>query len=168
MKRMVVISLFGLNLMTAFAYAQPSEQTAMAMQETDKTTTADTSPTPSSLTNNAVYQSVSQTTQSINQHALIPLQTNTVSSAKTLKDDARVRLQGQIIRALGKDKYEFRDKTGTLIVEIDNQKWHGAPLIQQAQVILIGEIDRKSDNQIELEVDEVRVVADKPASLPKD
>lgn len=170
MKHLIVLSLFGFNLMTATAYAQPLEPIAasehvassLTSQQLDNPKSATVNPKPSSLTNNAMYQSVSQTSQPVNQHALIPLQTSTVATAKTLKDDTPVRVQGQVIRALGKDKYEFRDATGTLIAEIDNQKWHGSPITQQAQVILIGEIDRESDHTIELDVDEVRTIAATP------
>ncbi|WP_051526909.1 YgiW/YdeI family stress tolerance OB fold protein [Alkanindiges illinoisensis] len=144
MKRMVVVSLFSLNLITAMAYAQPSPQNSVNHRDTTQTVTSVTAP---------------EQNQVVNQNALLPLQPSTVAMAKTLKDDTQVRLQGQVIRALGKDKYEFRDATGTLIVEIDNQKWHGKPITQQAQVILIGEIDRESDNQVELDVDEVRTVS---------
>lgn len=163
MKRMVLVSLFSLNLMTAFAYAQSPQQTVMPTQETNKTTKPVTSPASSSLANSEAYQSVSQTqAQAVKGDALIPLQVSTVSAAKSLKDNTEVRLQGQVIRALGKDKYEFRDATGTMIVEIDDQKWHGKPVTQLASVTLIGEIDRESDNNVELDVEEVRSVPAKP------
>lgn len=144
MKRMAVVSLFSLNLITAMAYAQPSSQNSVNHRDNTQAVTSVTTPAQN---------------QVVNQNALLPLQPSTVATAKSLKDDTQVSLQGQVIRALGKDKYEFRDATGTLIVEIDNQKWHGKPITQQAQVILIGEIDRESDNQIELDVDEVRTVS---------
>lgn len=92
---------------------------------------------------------------------MIPVQVSTVAVAKTLKDNTQVRLQGQVVRALGKDKYEFRDSTGTLIAEIDQQKWHSIPITQQSEVILVGEIERESDNTIKLEVDEVRTLPDR-------
>ncbi len=147
MKRMIVVSLFGLNLITAMAYAQPGSQNSVNHRDNTQAVTSVTKPAQN---------------QVVNQNALLPLQPSTVATAKSLKDDTQVRLQGQVIRALGKDKYEFRDATGTLIVEIDNQKWHGKPITQQAQVILIGEIDRESDNQVELDVDEVRTVPAQP------
>lgn len=164
MKRMVMLSLFGFNLMTAIAYAQPA-QPGSSMQPTQDTEQTPEQATTPSLPQQGMNhnQPVNHTShQTINQNALIPLQVSTVAVAKTLKDDTPVRVQGQVIRALGKDKYEFRDATGTLIAEIDNQKWHGTPITQQAQVILIGEIDRESDHTIELDVDEVRTVPDKP------
>lgn len=145
MKRMIVVSLFSLNLITAMAYAQPNIPSVTNNGDSNQ-------PVVSAPAQNPV----------VNQNALLPLQPSTVATAKSLKDDTQVSLQGQVIRALGKDKYEFRDATGTLIVEIDNQKWHGKPITQQAQVILIGEIDRESDNQVELDVDEVRTVPAQP------
>lgn len=189
MKRMIVLSLVSFNLMTAIAYAQPAQPVAsmQPMQDTQQTTQQAKTPLPTSHQNrsqvitpmaptlpqqgtnhnqlsNATHNETNNKTNNkiINQNALIPLQVSTVALAKTLKNDTPVRVQGQVIRALGKDKYEFRDATGTLIAAIDNQKWHGTPITQQAQVILIGEIDRESDHTIELDVDEVRIIIATP------
>lgn len=49
--------------------------------------------------------------------------TVTVSHAKTLKDDAQVRLVGNIENGLGPEMYLFSDDTGSIAVEIDNDVW---------------------------------------------
>lgn len=140
MKRMILVSLFSLNLITAIAYAQQSSKPVNLEQNTRQSTS-----------------SVQQ--EAVNRDALIPQRVTTVAAAKNLTDNTQVLLQGQVIRALGKEKYEFRDASGTMIVEIDNQQWQGKPITQHARVSLIGEIDRESDNKVELDVDEVRSVS---------
>lgn len=143
MKRMILMSLLSFNLMTGPVHAQPTERTTpQDIQKAHQTN----DPVPGKNRSN---------------NAVIPVQVSTVAVAKTLKDNTQVRLQGQVVRALGKDKYEFRDSTGTLIAEIDQQKWHSIPITQQSEVILVGEIERESDNTIKLEVDEVRTLPDR-------
>ncbi|ELO61369.1 YgiW, partial [Salmonella enterica subsp. enterica serovar Enteritidis str. 648904 3-6] len=40
-------------------------------------------------------------------------------------DDAWVVLEGNIIRQVGHELYEFRDSSGTVYVDIDNKYWMG-------------------------------------------
>ncbi|CCJ80018.1 Protein ygiW precursor [Cronobacter dublinensis 1210] len=48
----------------------------------------------------------------------------TVNEAKNLRDDAWVVLEGNIVRKLGKELYEFRDKSGSINVDIDDHVWN--------------------------------------------
>ncbi len=98
--------------------------------------------------------------EAINQTALSKTQyeTVTVAQAKTLKDDSKVIIQGQLVRSLGDEKYEFKDKTGSITVDIDNDKWNGKPVNANTRVTLVGEIDvdHFPKKTVELDVDEVR------------
>ncbi|XID75089.1 NirD/YgiW/YdeI family stress tolerance protein [Alkanindiges sp. WGS2144] len=98
--------------------------------------------------------------QPVNQAALNATQgaNVTVAQAKTLKDDSKVILRGQVVRALGNEKYEFKDATGTIVVDIDDEKWRGQPVSSKATVTLVGEVDhdRFPKESIEIEVDEIR------------
>ncbi|ALX77720.1 Protein ygiW precursor [Cronobacter malonaticus 681] len=49
----------------------------------------------------------------------------TVSEAKNLRDDAWVVLEGNIVRKMGKELYEFRDASGSINVDIDDHVWNG-------------------------------------------
>lgn len=95
--------------------------------------------------------------QPVNQSAIVPTQVTNVAAAKQLKDDTQVRLEGQVIRALGKEKYEFRDSTGTIIVDIDDKHWNGQPVNRTAKVVLIGDIDRELGGKVEVDVDQVLI-----------
>ena len=48
---------------------------------------------------------------------------NTLTVAEVLKlsDDANVTLTGQIINSLGDEKYTFKDATGEIVIEIDDE-----------------------------------------------
>lgn len=104
--------------------------------------------------NHAANHSASQP---VNQSAIAPTQVTSVAAAKQLKDDTQVRLEGQVIRALGKEKYEFRDSTGTIIVDIDDKHWNGKPVNRTAKVVLVGEIDRELGGKVEVDIDEVHI-----------
>jgi uncharacterized protein (TIGR00156 family) len=99
--------------------------------------------------------------QPINQAALTAtkIATVNVAQAKTLKDDSKVVLTGQIMRAVGDEKYEFKDATGTIIVDIDDEKWNGQPVDSSVTVSLTGEVDhdRFPKKTVEIDVDEVRI-----------
>lgn len=82
----------------------------------------------------------------------------TVEHAKTLKDDANVTLKGNITQNLGGEKYVFQDATGTITVEIDNDKWNGQPVAPQDLVEIRGEVD-KDWNSTEIDVEQITKVA---------
>ena len=80
-----------------------------------------------------------------------------VTSAKeaaTMRDDAHIVLRGNIVQHLGKDKYLFKDASGTIRVEIDHDEWGGLTITPSDTVELYGEVD-KDWNSVEVEVDRV-------------
>jgi uncharacterized protein (TIGR00156 family) len=79
---------------------------------------------------------------------------STVQQAVSMRDDSHVILRGNILRHLGKDKYLFKDATGSVNVEIDNDKWQGQTITQDDTVELYGEVD-KDWNSVEIDVDKV-------------
>ena len=93
----------------------------------------------------------------INQSALTPSLT-TVKQALTLKDDTKVQLRGNVVKAIGDEKYQFRDSTGSITVDIDDELWQGKPISAKTPVIITGEIDidYKPAKRVEIEVDQVR------------
>lgn len=81
----------------------------------------------------------------------------TIAETADLPDDSAVRLEGFIVRSLGDEEYEFRDDTGTLIVEIDDDDWGGLEVTPDVRVQLHGEIDQERQS-VELDVDDIRAV----------
>ena len=82
----------------------------------------------------------------------------TAAQATEMKDDSFVKLQGYIVKSLGDEKYEFRDDSGTIVVEIDDEDWRGVEAGPENRVELRGEIDRDL-RQVELDVDSVELLA---------
>ena len=65
-----------------------------------------------------------------------------IKDALKLKDDSVVTLQGNIIKSLGDEKYTFKDATGEIIVDIDNDKWNGLTVQPNDVVIINGELEK--------------------------
>lgn len=78
----------------------------------------------------------------------------TVEQAKGLRDDSWVVLEGNIVRKLGKELYEFRDSTGSVNVDIDDNNWYGVSAAPNDKVRIEGEVD-KDWNSVEIDVKKV-------------
>lgn len=78
----------------------------------------------------------------------------TVEQAKSLRDDAWVALEGNLVRKLGKELYEFRDASGSINVEIDDHVWNGVTITPNDKVRIEGEVD-KDWNSVEIDVKKV-------------
>lgn len=78
----------------------------------------------------------------------------TAAKVKDLKDDAWVKLRGNITERLSDDRYTFRDETGTVVVEIDHKRWNGVTVSPQDKVELQGKVD-KDWNEFEIDVKQV-------------
>ncbi len=77
--------------------------------------------------------------------------TTTVEQAKSMRDDSWVVLEGNLVRKVGDELYEFRDRSGTINVEIDDKDWRGLTVNPQDKVRLEGEVD-KDWNSVEIDV----------------
>lgn len=80
----------------------------------------------------------------------------TVAAASEARDNTNVVLQGKIVKKLKNDLYEFRDKTGSISVEIDDDAWPAQPISEQNLVKLYGEVDRDLfDREIDVDIIEI-------------
>ncbi|MFT4464187.1 MAG: YgiW/YdeI family stress tolerance OB fold protein [Sodalis sp. (in: enterobacteria)] len=69
-------------------------------------------------------------------HGVEDLRPTPIKQAKTMRDGAWVTLSGNIHRQLGKDNYEFHDKTGSLALHIAPDGWHGADISPDNLIIV--------------------------------
>ena len=79
----------------------------------------------------------------------------TAAEAAKLSDDTPVILTGKIEQSLGDEKYMFRDASGTIIVEIDNDDWRGVTVGPNDTVELQGEVDTDMFQPSKVDVDVV-------------
>ena len=82
------------------------------------------------------------------------LEPSSVSEALKLNDDTPVVLVGQIEKSLGDEKYLFKDATGSVTIEIDNDDWRGVNVTPKDTIVIQGEVD-KDFFKTEIDVDSV-------------
>lgn len=88
--------------------------------------------------------------------ALLPT-TTTVKAALEAADDTPVVLQGTIVKRIKGDIYEFRDATGSMKVEIDDEDFPPMEINDKTRVKLTGEVDRDLVGR-EIDVEFVEVI----------
>lgn len=77
---------------------------------------------------------------------------HTVAEVKTLADDTQIIMVGNIAESLGDEKYTFKDATGTIIVEIDDEDWRGLVVAPEDTVTITGEVDKDMLKEPKVEV----------------
>lgn len=84
-------------------------------------------------------------------------QVTTVAAALDAADDTQVVLQGQIVKRLQDELYEFKDASGTINVEIDDEHWPAQAISEKAVVKISGEVDRDLTSR-EIDVEYLELV----------
>jgi len=79
----------------------------------------------------------------------------TIVEALKLPDDAPVKLSGKIQKSLGDEKYLFKDATGTIIIEIDDEEWNGVNATPETEIVIVGELDKGMLEETEVDVETV-------------
>ncbi|PWB31108.1 stress-induced protein YgiW [Pseudomonas sp. SDI] len=83
---------------------------------------------------------------------------STVAAANDAADDSPVVLHGFVTKQLNNDdKYEFKDNTGTITVEIDNEDLPAVAFNEKTKVKLTGEVEKNLMSR-EIDVDLVEIV----------
>ena len=75
-----------------------------------------------------------------------------VAKAKTLKDETGVTLKGTIVKHIAGDDFEFKDATGTIILDVDDDLWKPMQLKAGDKVKVMGEVDRHRSKPTDIEV----------------
>lgn len=83
---------------------------------------------------------------------------NTVAQVQSMKDESKVVLQGYIEKHLGGEDYMFKDDTGSIKVEIDDDDWGGLDVTAQDKIEIRGEVDTHHLKPTDIDVDSVRLI----------
>ena len=78
---------------------------------------------------------------------------STVSETLKLSDETKVSLTGRIVSSLGDEKYTFKDETGEIIIEIDDDDWHGVKVTPENIITINGEVDKEMFEPTKIEVE---------------
>ena len=86
-------------------------------------------------------------------------QITTVKQAQAAADDTKVVLEGTITKRISSEHYEFKDATGSIQVEIDNDDWPaGTSVSENTKVRLTGEVDHHKVKPTDIDVDRVEIL----------
>ena len=73
-------------------------------------------------------------------------------------DDHEIAFEGHITKRIGHDKYLFRDKTGSIRLEIDAGVFPADDINDKTRVKIYGEIDSKVLDNPMVDVDRIEIV----------
>ena len=82
---------------------------------------------------------------------------DSAATAGQAADETPVVLQGHLLKRLKGDTYEFRDASGSLQVEIDDDAWPLQTIDATTRVRLSGEVDRELFGR-EIEIEHIEVL----------
>lgn len=85
--------------------------------------------------------------------SVVPQGVVTAKAAQELRDDTKVTLEGSIVEALGNEHYLFRDASGEINIEIDDDDWYGLRVTPEDTIIIKGEVDRHHFKPTSIDVD---------------
>ena len=79
----------------------------------------------------------------------------TVDDALNAYDDTPVRLDGQIVKQIGKNDFLFKDASGKEIqIEVSKKAWNGQTIAPQDNIQIIGKVD-KEWNKTDIDVKQI-------------
>ena len=73
-------------------------------------------------------------------------------------DDAIAVLEGNIVEQVGKNRYIFKDASGTVLVKIMHKYFYGASITPQTRVRLSGEVDKDTFERTKVDVKRLEII----------
>ena len=84
---------------------------------------------------------------------------DTVAKALKAQDESPAVLEGRILSAAKEhEENVFQDKTGKIIIELDDDLFHGRTVTPENTIRIWGEVDTKFGRDSEVEVDRFEIV----------
>lgn len=85
----------------------------------------------------------------------------TVAEAKQLADETAVTLSGVIVKRIRGDHFEFKDGSGSIDIEVDDDFWKPMGLKADDQVKVMGEVDTQSGQSTNIDVVKIEKLANR-------
>lgn len=82
----------------------------------------------------------------------------TVAQVRQQRDDHAVLLLGHLVAKIGDERYRFRDATGEIEVEIDDEDMPHQPVGATTTVELLGKVDTHRFKATDIDVTRVQVL----------
>lgn len=85
------------------------------------------------------------------------LELSTVVEVSQMEDDTKVMLEGFIGQQSGDDNYIFKDDTGKITIEVEEDTWRGQNVNEDIKVRIVGEYEKEANSE-EIEVEWLEIV----------
>ena len=82
----------------------------------------------------------------------------TVAKAKTLADETGVTITGSIVKHVSGDDFEFKDTSGSIIIDVDDDLWKPMQLKAGDKVQIVGEVDTHRMKPTDIEVIKIQKI----------
>lgn len=84
---------------------------------------------------------------------------NTVADVlKHGRDDQRVTLVGNVVKQVGREKFLFRDASGGIRIEIDDEVMPTQPFDDKTKVEIAGEVEKDFLRSVEIDVKSMKLL----------
>lgn len=81
----------------------------------------------------------------------------TIAQTKSMHDDSRVVLEGYIVAQIDDDDFTFKDNTGTIRIDVEDQAWNGLNVTKNDKIRIHGKLDKEFTNS-SIEVYQIELV----------
>lgn len=85
------------------------------------------------------------------------LELSTVVEVSQMEDDTKVMLEGFIGQQSGDDNYIFKDDTGEITIEVEEDTWRGQNVNEDIKVRIMGEYEKEANSE-EIEVEWLEII----------
>lgn len=83
----------------------------------------------------------------------------TVKKLKTMKDDSYALIEGFIVKQISNEKFLFKDETGEIVLDIDDNLMYQLKDIDKNTLVEIyGELDKNIFSRDEFEVKKITII----------
>jgi uncharacterized protein (TIGR00156 family) len=83
--------------------------------------------------------------------------TTSIQSIENLRDDEHVILEGHIVKKIRSEHYIFKNETGEIEIEIDDEDFRGLKVAPETKIRISGEVD-KDRNTTTIDVEHLEIV----------
>jgi uncharacterized protein (TIGR00156 family) len=74
-----------------------------------------------------------------------------------MNDDEKIILEGYMIKQVKSEHYLFKDKSGEIEIEVDDEDFRGVKVTPEIKIRIIGEVD-KDWSSTTIDVDHIELV----------
>lgn len=83
---------------------------------------------------------------------------NCAADVEKAYDDALAVLEGNIVEQVGKDRYIFKDASGTVLVKIKGRHFQGMSVTPKTRVRISGEVDKDTFERTKIDVKRLEII----------